>query len=307
MDNEIKYLSSSLVDVDDIGIDVYIQQQQQLQNEQQDNNKTSDDKSQIDPQKIVDTFIKTLVDVFKDCIERIDNGTAKDAIDLFQPYIDQQQFTMLRDMSTKICGDAAAQLDGNEMQIAALDSYLRPVGAAARFTPLRAANKTKQGAPTNAVSGNKAASYQSSSPQAGAMGGAAPARRSRETKEGFPLNWGSIIAMAANINLDQIKSMMNVLIMILTHTPIPVILRELHRFRMITSVFFDLVYAIYRGDIPVSVTKYIHSFGNKKRFGFLRLTTLILYLSYLYKIINPPPMTPSDLIQFCKAYLASKL
>ncbi|EFA83230.1 hypothetical protein PPL_04020 [Heterostelium album PN500] len=277
MDNDVKYLANSLnivVDDDEIieeNLRYEVQQQQQKLKMTPLHQQQMQSKDINDPQRVVDTVLKTVVDVFRDCIERIDNGAAKDAIDLFQPYISEEQFRSLRDMSQKISGDAAQQLDCvNETMLAAnLNNYLMPQGVAAKLTKLKAAKSLpRQAAPIHI---NKAASYNSNGQPAtgGGSSGGSSSRR-RESKEGFPLNMGAIIGMAANMNLDQIKSMMNVLIMILTHTPIPVILREFHRFRMLTSVFFDLIVAIYRFDVKeiaslliITILNVI-SFMNKK-------------------------------------------
>ncbi|KAM9981450.1 hypothetical protein ACTFIY_003757 [Dictyostelium cf. discoideum] len=159
-------------------------------------------------------------------------------------------------------------------------------------------------------------------------------KKRRGASKGFPLNWGLIMSMASNITLDQVQSMLNVLIMVLSRTPINVLFKQFHEYKFIISSVFDLLNAILRGDIKdigtcliiavigvirfsqrknltlittLEVAKYLYNSGNKKKFGLIRSVSLVAFLSNLFKLVNPPPVTPLDVIQLVKSQIQSRL
>eukprot|EP01133_Synstelium_polycarpum_P003689 gene3689-4248_t len=224
-----------------------------------------------------------MLDVFKDCIERIDNGSAKDPMDLFRPYISEEVYDHIREIatsqrttSTMTSTDSLVYEDVEEQgDLVHLDSHLVAQDVAAttatntNLTRMRQSKSLPRNAAPypGAVSGNPSASSYSSFPQPPSTEASG---RSRKQREGMPINWGAIVNMASNLTLDQVKSMLNVLVMVLSNTPITVIFRTLHRYKLLLSVVFDLLGALYRrntkdicSQIIIAVLAYV-SYTNKK-------------------------------------------
>ncbi|KAN0035462.1 hypothetical protein ACTA71_004732 [Dictyostelium dimigraforme] len=186
----------------------------------------------------------------------------------------------------------------------------------------------------NSTRYNRIADRQSRSENGSQSGENSTRKKKRGASKGFPLNWGLIISMASNITLDQVQSMLNVLIMVLSRTPINVLFKQFHEYKFIISSVFDLLNAILRGDIKdigtcliiavigvirfsqrknlalittLEVAKYLYNSGNKKKFGLIRSVSLVAFLSNLFKLVNPPPVTPLDVIQLVKSQIQSRL
>eukprot|EP01132_Coremiostelium_polycephalum_P006784 gene6784-8417_t len=242
--------------------------------------------------------VDKIVSVLKGLSEGIENGTYKETIDLFKPFITDDKFNLLKE----------AHFEYQQL--------ISTSGSAAKLTKLQ---------PTRLGSKDTAAN------SSGGSNGDQKKRRSNGRSSGG-INMKAIVKLLSNMTMDQFKSMVDVLIMVLLNTRVDIILRELHRFNIVLSVVFDLFSAIYRFNISniainiiiatmavlsyinrkdktlmgaVSISKYIQSAGNKKSFLFVRFMSLCLFISNLYKIVNPPPLTPNDLISIVKSQLSN--
>ncbi|KAK5577706.1 hypothetical protein RB653_002651 [Dictyostelium firmibasis] len=211
---------------------------------------------------------------------------------------------------------------------------------AARLVSSSTASASTSNGGSNGESGNRynriadRQSRNGGDSQSGGSGESGTRKKKRGASKGFPLNWGLIMSMASNITLDQVQSMLNVLIMVLSRTPINVLLKQFHEYKFIISSVFDLLNAILRGDIKdistcliiavigvirfsqrknlilittLEVAKYLYNSGNKKKFGLIRSVSLVAFLSNLFKLVNPPPVTPLDVIQLVKSQIQSRL
>ncbi|EGG25170.1 hypothetical protein DFA_03418 [Cavenderia fasciculata] len=290
--------------------------------------------------KQISEAFQLIVGVFKECITRIDDGSAKDVIDLFKGYVpDEKYATLKEEYNRERLEMENRQAVNQQMAEHSFENFLTSNVVAAKLTKMVARKIPSQVPPFLGLTGNQAASYatpaasrESAANNSGSHGG--QKKRHHHEKDVFGMNWNSIIKMASTLSLDQVKSMLNMLVMVISHMPIPVILREFQKYRILISVFFDLITAIVKLDprylatsivvsvlsvmsfmnkkdknlnAALNVAKYFHGVGAKKKFALFRLSTLVLNLSYLFKIINPPPITPSDLYSLGKAYLTSKL
>ncbi|EGC36761.1 hypothetical protein DICPUDRAFT_97489 [Dictyostelium purpureum] len=159
-------------------------------------------------------------------------------------------------------------------------------------------------------------------------------KKRRGASKGFPLNWNLIMAMVSNISLEQVQSMINVLIMVLSRTPVSVLFKQFHEYKFIISAIYDLLNAIVRRDVKdigtcliiavigvirfsqrknmplntaLEVAKYLYNTGNKKKFSLMRSVSLAAFLSNLFKLINPPRVTPLDIVSLVKSQIQSRL
>ncbi|KYQ89476.1 hypothetical protein DLAC_10150 [Tieghemostelium lacteum] len=306
--------------------------------------------------------LQNIIEILKNVHQKLENNEYKHTIDLFQPYVDTELFneikeqylqkqntirynnkfsynhnqveTLLKDINENELDqviDDQEDFDSNEQEEQeSLYNRFQPFILQSQEVAAKFVKMASKGAAASSLG-------QISTPGSGHKEhGSGERSKKKRSKSGsaFPVNWNLIVSMASNLTLDQVKSMVGLLLMVLNRTPISVILKELHRYRMFASIIFDLFGAIYKRESKeiatqiiiatlavisfmnrhdkflstvLSVSKYIHSTGAKKRFLFVRLLTLGLFLTNLFKIVNPPPITPLDLVQIVKGQLSSKL
>ncbi|KAN0003811.1 hypothetical protein ACTFIZ_009983 [Dictyostelium cf. discoideum] len=251
--------------------------------------------------------------------------------------IDDNEYNTITNNNNNInnrCGGNGIENISNKYLLQIQDVAARLVSSST------ASASTSNGSGSNGESGttryNRIADRQSreSGSQSSNGGENSTRKKRRGASKGFPLNWGLIMSMASNITLDQVQSMLNVLIMVLSRTPINVLFKQFHEYKFIISSVFDLLNAILRGDIKdigtcliiavigvirfsqrknltlittLEVAKYLYNSGNKKKFGLIRSVSLVAFLSNLFKLVNPPPVTPLDVIQLVKSQIQSRL
>ncbi|KAN0015642.1 hypothetical protein ACTFIU_008383 [Dictyostelium citrinum] len=321
--------------------------------------------------ELTDQAIKKIVSTLRSILYRIETKECKDVVGLLEPYMDEESYQNIRetflryqekhrlneyaddeedileddeyeedeedDLNKNIDDDiTTTRCGGNGIENISNKYLLQIQDVAARLVSSSTASaSTSNGSGESGTRYNRIADRQSRENGSQSGNGESSTRKKRRgASKGFPLNWGLIMSMASNITLDQVQSMLNVLIMVLSRTPINVLFKQFHEYKFIISSVFDLLNAILRGDIKdigtcliiavigvirfsqrknltlittLEVAKYLYNSGNKKKFGLIRSVSLVAFLSNLFKLVNPPPVTPLDVIQLVKSQIQSRL
>ncbi|KAF2076622.1 hypothetical protein CYY_002051 [Polysphondylium violaceum] len=309
-----------------------------------------------DMETLAHKAFESITNILRDVVIRIDNNQCKDSLDVVQPYMDKDQYDELRIQYDNIIKQQELEKQQQEQEEQeeeeeedqdyllttknthgyAPNTKLIQMKAAKQIVKKPAFWKLKGSLDSSVTA---ASTYTGSNSSSSSTGG--EERTSRKKKQsapgGLPLNWGLLVGMLSNVSLDQIKSMANLLIMIISRTPVKVLLTQITGARLILSSVYDLLYAVYRRDVKdigisilyvlVSVisfkgklvrndkilkavlytSKYLRGVGNKKKVNPAGFVYFLSFVSYLLRLVNPPNITLLDIALLVKDQVSAKL
>jgi len=306
---------------------------------------------------------ETITNILRDVVVRIDSNQCKDSLDVFQPYLDKDHFNELRVQYDNVIKqreldqqeeqeeeeeEEQEDIDDNEDYLLSIKNtaYAAPTNTKLiQMKPAKAIKKPTsfwglKGSLNSSVTAASTNSNSSSAINSSSTNGEerqSRKKRSSTTPGGLPLNWGLLVGMLSNVSLDQIKSMANLLIMIISRTPVKVLLTKITSARLVVTSVYDLLYAVYRRDVKdigISIlyvliaynsfqsrsgqkdrilkavlytSKYLKGVGNKKKVNPAGFVYFISFVSYLLRLVNPPNITLLDIASLVKDQISAKL